>query len=275
MRLELSEGEKISTATINRIMHKHNLIKKRRRKYQRKRQCAQYRKKLRALRNWQIDVKELRDIPNVYALVKAGIIPNYQYTARDEATGLMFISYAWEHSIINSTRFVSILLEHLANFGIYSSEITIQTDNGSEFIGSINARKDSLFTKTIEKTYKAKHQTIPVGKKEYQGVVESSHGRIEYEFYDIESFASLEDFLSKAYSYTLYFNLERKKLANKKTPLCLVKEKCHIFDRAIGDFKPLVLDLMQTYSHHYTQKSVPYVGDEVMYCCRVKVTFWG
>ncbi len=50
----------------------------------------------------------------------------------------------------------------------------------------------------IEKIYYGKHQTVPVGKKEYNGSVESFHNRIEDEFYDIESFNSLRDFLSKA-----------------------------------------------------------------------------
>ena len=263
IRLDLPEGMKCSTATINHIMHKHDLIKKKRRKYQRKKQCAKYKKTLNALRDWQIDVKELRDIPNIVALVEAGIIPNFQYTARDQITGLMFVCYAWEHTLINSVRFVGALFEHLKCFGVHSSEITIQTDNGSEFIGSIFAKKDSLFTTTIEQTYHGKHKTIPIGKKEWQGVVESSHGRIEYEFYDIERFCSLSSFLSKAYTYVLYWNLDRKKLSDKKSPLMLIKEKCRIFDTSIGDFQPFMLDSMQTFSNHYAWSGVPYVGDEV------------
>ena len=42
--------------------------------------------------------------------------------------------------------------------------ITIQTDNGAEFIGCI-----------FKKLYHSKHQTIPVGKKEYNGSVENFH----------------------------------------------------------------------------------------------------
>ena len=263
IRLELPQAMRCSTATINRIMHAHGLIKKRRRKYQRKKQCIEYKKTLRALRNWQIDVKELRDIPNIVALVTAGVIPNFQYTARDQLTGAMFVCYAWEHSLINSVRFVSALFEHLKKFGIHPSEITIQTDNGSEFIGNIFAKEDSGFTSLIEQVYHGKHITIPIGRKEYQGVVESSHGRIEYEFYDIEIFSSLNMLLSKAYSYILYWNLDRKKKSDKKSPLMLIKEKCAIFDTLIGDFKPFVLDEMKTLAHHYRWQGVPYVSDEV------------
>jgi transposase-like protein len=263
VRLELPRELKRSTATINRIMHEHGLIKKRRRKYQKKQQCARYKKTLKALRNWQVDVKELRDIPNVVALVEAGIIPNFEYTARDQVTGTTYISYAWEHTLINSVRFVSVLFEHLKSFGIHGSEVSIQTDNGSEFIGSIFAKERSLFTTTIEDVHHGKHRTIPVGKKEYQGVVESFHGRIEYEFYDVEEFRSLSQFLSKAHTFMLYWNLKRKKLENKKSPFMLVKEKCRIFNTHFANMQPCMLDSLQTFAHHYGSVDVPYVGDEV------------
>lgn len=264
IQLELPKATQVSTATINRVLHEHDLIKKRKRKYQKKRQCAAYKKTLKALRNWQVDVKELRDIPNVVALVEAGVIPNFQYTARDQVTGLTFICYAWEHTLINSVRFIETIFTQLRAFGIHGSELVIQTDNGSEFIGNINAKADSLFTSTIEQIHHGKHKTIPIGKKEWQGVVESLHGRIEYEFYDVESFRSLADFLSKAYTYTLYWNLRRQKLQNRKSPMHLIKEKCRIFDPAIGNFQPFILDSLQTFSHHYASVGVPYVGDEVM-----------
>lgn len=263
IRLELSPKLRRSTSVINRIMHEHYLIKKRRKKYQKKRQCAAYHKTLRALKHWQVDVKELRDIPNVTALITAGIIPNFQYTARDQVTGTTYVCYAWEHSLINAVRFVALLFEHLKGYGIHPGDCVVQTDNGSEFIGSIHAKERSLFTTTIEDTYRATHRTIPVGKKEYQGVVESLHGRIEYEFYDIEMFASLADFLAKAYTYTLYWNLNRKKLSTRKTPYRHIKETCRIFATSVGDFKPIMLDSLTTYSHHYALQSVPYVGDEV------------
>lgn len=258
------EGIRRSTSTINRIMHKLDLIKKRRKKYQKKRQISEYRKKLKALRNWQIDVKDLIDIPNIYALVYSGIIPRFEYTAKDVVTGTTYLSYAWQQTEINSIRFSQAILEHLGRFGIHSSEITIQTDNGPEFIACIFKKEPSAFTKMIEKVYHGKHQTIPVGKKEYNGSVENFHDRIEDEFYDIETFNSLSEFLGKALTFTLYWNLDRENLELKKTPFRLIKEKCHIFDPGIANFQPFILDEMKTLWPHYLQKSVPYVADELM-----------
>jgi hypothetical protein len=86
----------------------------------------------------------------------------------------------------------------LKRYGINPREITFQTDNGSEFIGCIFKKKPSGFTELVEKVYCAIHQTIPVGRKKYNGSVESFHARIEKEFYDIERFYSLMEFLNKA-----------------------------------------------------------------------------
>jgi len=258
------QGIKRSTSTINRILHDLDLIKKRLKKYQRKRQVSEYRKKLKALRNWQIDVKDLIDIPNIYALVYSRIIPRFQYSAKDVISGTTFLAYAFEQTEINSIRFGQSILEHLKKFGIYSSEITIQTDNGSEFIGCIFKKEPSAFTEMVEKTYHSKHQTIPVGRKEYNGSVESFHDRIEDEFYDIETFNSLQEFLSKSWTFNLYWNLDRENLELKKTPFRLIKEKCHIFDLQIANFQPFILDEMKTlWIPHYLQKNVPYVADEL------------
>jgi transposase InsO family protein len=245
-------------------MHSLNLIQKKPRKYQKKKQIKEYKKTLKALRNWQVDVKDLIDIPNIYALIYLGIIPRYQYSAKDVITGTVFLSYAFEHTEINSIRFGQAILEHLKEYGIHSSEITFQTDNGSEFIGSIFKKESSGFTWMIENIYHAKHQTIPVGKKEYNGSVESFHNRIEKEFYDVEEFSSLKEFLSKSWTFNLYWNIERENLKLKKTPYQLIKEKCHILNPKILNFQPFILDEMQTYFiPHYQQKSIPYVADEI------------
>jgi transposase len=257
---------KISTSTINRIMHEHGLIKRALKKHQKKMNITKYRKKLKALRDWQIDVKDLIDIPNIFALIKLGILPRYQYSAKDVVTGVSFFCYAFEHSEINSIRFAQAILEHLKGYGINLREITFQTDNGSEFIGCIFKKKPSGFTELVEKVYLARHQTIPVGRKEYNGSVESFHARIEKEFYDIETFNSLGEFLSKAWTFELYWNLERENLKLKKTPFQIVKEKCAIYDPGIVNFQPFILDEVRTFwIPHYQKQSVPYVADEIIF----------
>ena len=76
------------------------------------------------------------------------------------------------------------------------------------------------------------------------------------ELYDIERFNSLSDFLSKAWTFILYWNLERENLKLKKT---------HFFNPEITNFQRFILDEMKTFWRpHYLQKSIPYVGDELI-----------
>lgn len=258
------EGIKRSTSVINRIMNDKGLIKKRRKKWKNKKQIQEYKKKLKALRNWQVDLKDLIDIPNIYALIASGIIPRYQYSAKDVITGSAFVAYGWQKTEINSIRFIQTLFEHLAKYGIHSSKISIQTDNGSEFIGNIVKKEPSGFERLIEQIYHGKHSTIPIGKKEWQGSVENFHDRIEDEFYDIETFNSLSDFLGKSWTFILNWNLDREILKLKKTPFILIKEKCQIFEPGIANFQPFVLDEMRTLViPHYLQKSVLYVANDL------------
>lgn len=255
-----------STAAINRILHDADLMKKRRRKWQKKKECAEWKKTIRALRFWEVDVKYLTDIPELVLGIGLLGFPKYEYTARDVLTGVTFIAYAHDLSIMNTTRFVQVLFEHLKKYGIHSSEIMVQTDNGSENIGCITAKHDSALTAMIEKTYHAKHQTIPPATPRFNGSVESFHGRIEYEFYTVEMYCSLFQFLSKSYTFLLDWNLERANLETKKTPFELIKQKTGILDPGIGDWQPWLLDEMKTYFiPHYQLKSVPYVADEVTF----------
>ncbi|MGB9721771.1 MAG: hypothetical protein ACPL28_09875 [bacterium] len=94
-----------------------------------------------------------------------------------------------EFSLINSMRFVWLLLCHLEFFGVKTSEVIIQTDNGPEFIGMVYAKRDSGFSALVERIFKGVHRTIPVRTPRFIGAVENFHDRIEDEFYDIERFS--------------------------------------------------------------------------------------
>lgn len=157
----------------------------------------------------QVDTKHLNDIPEYWEKMVDHALPRYQYTARETVSGLHMIGYAQELSLTNSLSFIHLLGEHLAKAGVDLSKIEIQTDNGSEFIGSSTALEDSIVTKYINAHF-AGHRTIPPGKSNYQADVETVHGRIENEFYCIEPVTSLPMLLSKAFTYTAWYNFLRK-----------------------------------------------------------------
>jgi len=142
-------GERLSVSTIYRILRDAGLIKPRRKKWQKKRELALYRRKAKPLRYWQVDTKHLRDIIEIYPLINRGIIPRYQYTVRDVLTGRTFIFYAEELSVINSMRFIFLLLTWLKRHGIPLEEVEITTDNGSEFIGSVYKKRDPGFSLVV------------------------------------------------------------------------------------------------------------------------------
>jgi hypothetical protein len=91
-----------------------------------------------------------------------------------------------EINMRNSISFMEQLAQHLLANGADLSKTVIQTDNGSEFIGSWNAKKDSAFTEKVE-SYSMTHRTIPPKAHTWQADVETSHNLIEDEFYTIEA----------------------------------------------------------------------------------------
>ena len=48
----------------------------------------------------QIDLKELKDIPQYYPFISKGF-PKYQFSAREVRTGMTFLSYGYEKSAFN------------------------------------------------------------------------------------------------------------------------------------------------------------------------------
>ena len=124
-------------------------------------------------------------------------------------SGLMFLGFADERALIYATLFAQYLNYHLQKAGADLSKTVRQTDNGSEYIGSWQAKKPSAYTKAIESVPGQIHNTIFPGAHRYQSDVETVHNLIEVEFYEVEGFKNKDNFLRKAYSYQLFFNLMR------------------------------------------------------------------
>jgi len=216
-----------SEKAMRRIFKEHRLTRRyRRKKHQTKRYLRQVKKKWRLFQQIEADTKDLCDIPEYWMVMNRAWLPRYQYTARDVTTGLLFLGYAQELSLAYADIFAQRIIRHLQSCDIDLSRTTWQTDNGSEFIGSWQAKEDSEFTKTVEAVRGQKHRTIPPGRHRFQADVETVHNLMEGEFYEIETFTDRSDFIRKANNYLLLFNLARKNSAKEcKTPWQLVKEK--------------------------------------------------
>jgi transposase len=222
-----------SKSGVYALWRKRGLLPKRRSKSQRKRDCRQIKAKYRPFEKIQIDVKELRDIPNYLEQTLAlrlkhqqpqRGLPLFQYTARDMKTGTLFFAYAYEHTQLSSAIFADRILTHLGRFGI--TPRIIQTDNGTEFVDTRNALNDTLFIQVVTRNRQTEHRRIPPGAKTFQSDVESSHWIIEREFYDFVKVRSDQNLVDKARAYQWGFNVLRKNgYRGNKTPLEILREE--------------------------------------------------
>jgi len=132
-------------------------------------------------------------------------------------------------------------MAHLKKHEVELILVTVQTDNGTEFIGSWQAKGPSAFI-IVDEGFKAHHKTIPPSAHRYQSDVETVHSIMEYEFY-MEKFKSREDFLKKAATYQYFFNYARKNSGNEnKAPFDLLREKDLNVPLTILDLPPVFLE---------------------------------
>ena len=83
---------------------------------------------------------------------------------------------------------------HLVRFKIPLNDLIIQTDNGGEIVGSTLKKDLPFFTKAVS-LLGGEHRRIEKGARWKQGYIESFNYTCELDFYQIENFKSLKDFL--------------------------------------------------------------------------------
>ncbi len=197
----------LSHRALERIWRVHGLMPKRRRKYQRKQDLAAVKATWRLFQQISADTKDLDDIPHFWPQAQALGLPVVQYTARDVRSGLLFLAFAQRRSAAASEVFAARIQRHLSRYGVSLRDLVWQTDNGGEFIGRHNPHGPrSGFPAALGDS---EHVRIPPGAHTYQSDVETVHRLIEDEFFDLEPFTSRGEFLAKAHTYQLYFNLVR------------------------------------------------------------------
>ena len=241
-----------SARTIARVKRERGLARRwKRKKHETKRRLREVKRRWRAFQQIDIDTKHLVDIPEYWPLIEDLGLPPYQYTARDVSTGTLFLGFADELSLSYADLFAAQIIEHLKTCGQTLAQTTWQSDNGSEFIGSWQAKEPSAFTNTVEAVPGQTHRTIPPGAHRFQADVETVHEIMEKEFYLIERFKDRSDFIRKARSYLLYFNIARTNSGKEnKTPWQLLKDKNEKADPRIPVFMVRYLDRLHENNLH-------------------------
>ena len=233
----------LSEKALRRIWRQEGLLRRKRRKHLVKRDLRAVKAAWRLFEQIDLDTKDLDDIPPLWPQIRRLGLPLIQYTAREVVSGLHFLGYAQERSLACSTLFARLLLEHLQQCGVNLAGCRFQTDNGSEFIGSVQARQDSAFTQAVQSVTGLLHQTIPPSAHTWQADVETAHRLIEDEFYEVESFSSRSDFLTKATTYNLWFNTLRKNSYKQhRSPWEILHDRDPSLPKQILTLPPVFLD---------------------------------
>ena len=252
-----------------RILNEAGLIKKRKKKRQRRNDLREIKAQWRVGQVSCVDTKHLIDIPFYWAQMKALGLPEWQYTYREIRSGLQFLGFADTLSLQHATVFAEWILAWLEEHGVKKSreqktedllpKDRWQTDGGSEFIGSWCAKTKSSFIRTLE-SRGIDHFQIP--KTTYNADVETVHNLIEMEFYDIETFRNRRDFFVKASTYQRWFNILRKN-GNKwgKSPLDIIREAAPHVGTAVATLPALDLDnLVRRKVAHLVESATPPPG---------------
>ncbi len=104
----------LSHRALERIWRQHGLMKKRRRKYQRKQDLAAIKARWSLFQQISADTKDLDDIPHYWPQAQSLGLPLIQYTAREVRSGLLFWAFSQQRSAAVSAVFAARIQQHLA-----------------------------------------------------------------------------------------------------------------------------------------------------------------
>jgi hypothetical protein len=218
------------------------LVTKAKTKYQKKKDMSELRKSIAAFEKIQIDIKYLTDIPNFFKQMVLHGLPKYQLTARDYKTGFTIIGYASTKDSTSVGIFLTYVLSVLLAAGVDFKQISFQSDNGTEFRSSSSKGRQTLYEEILT-NLQIKYKFIPVRSPTFNSDVESLHGRIEKEFYDIEKITCLKNLLLKSWFYMIWYNKLRKNRNKDNLPPAVILEKYNIknIDYLVST-KPIFVD---------------------------------
>ncbi len=232
-----------STGAIARILRQHALTRSRKKPHRPRRNLSAEKMTWRPLSRLQIDTKDLSDLPPYRPLLDTAAFPRYQFTARLVPEGALWLAFSEFNDSTYALLFADRLLACFQKHGVRLADLTVQTDNGSEFGGNWNRKSLPPFTRLVEQKWKCrKHRFNPPHRPTHNSDLESVHGIMEPEFYELETFARPSDLVRKAWAYQLYFNLLRQN-SNKgdQAPATLCAQRAPYVRSGIFYLPPLLL----------------------------------
>jgi transposase len=196
-----------SHSVLDRIYRAHGLLKRRKRKRERRNDLRAEKAHLRAFERTCNDTKHLTDIPEYWTQARLLSLPWFQYSHRDVRTGTMLLGFANDLSLSHATVFAELVIEWYRQHQIKLPGSTWNHDGGSEFIGAWNAKEPSSYQQVLAA---AEIGGLQIPKTTYNAEVETIHNTIEFEFFEVERFKDRADFFRKASSYQWWYNCDRR-----------------------------------------------------------------
>lgn len=245
-----------SHGAFDRICREHKLLRRRKRKRERRNDLRAIKARYGFARRTCNDTKHLRDIPEYWVQARKLRLPWYQYSHRDVRTGTMFLGFADELSLSHATAFTEVLVAWYRLHGVRLKDSVWHHDGGSEYIGSWQAKEPSAFQRVLAE---ARIRGLEIPKTTYNAEVESIHNTIEFEFFEVDRFRDRRDFFRKASGYQLWYNWERKNCNREdRSPREIMAEVAPKVDQGILLLPALDLDeMLATRVSFVTRKHQP------------------
>jgi hypothetical protein len=126
-RLKLHYNLPISKKAIGRIIRQAGLVKKRKRKWKKRRDLRELKKKFKPFEYMEVDTKDLSDIEKYWPQMRSLGLPRYEHTARDVRTGGVWYAYSEVNDTANAGIFANYLLDQLNYYGVDTKK-AVNTD---------------------------------------------------------------------------------------------------------------------------------------------------
>ncbi len=120
-----------SHSAVNRVIKQNNLIKPKRKRWRKRKDLSELKKKMKFFEQSQIDTKNLSDIYQYWPFidsfhslqVRRLRLPRFEYTLRELSTGTCFFAYADRNNSTYASFFAQYVIEHLKSYGIKTATI--------------------------------------------------------------------------------------------------------------------------------------------------------
>lgn len=231
--LLLDEGISVSGKTVGKILHKHHLIAVH--KASQVKRVAPYRRVL-PFAEVQLDVTDLYDTCDCRTQIDHGVLPRYAFSLRDSATGAGFVAYARVLGAHNILCFVERTLRHLRTFGLKPR--VLHTLDGSEWFRHKLDR--TLINLLLE--HAIVPSLLPPSEADSARSVVTFNRLLEKEFYRKTTFVDEPDLLAKTWNFERWFNMERRDLKRRCSPLELAQRQLPDVTPQALEFEPISLD---------------------------------